>query len=203
MVIITAVALLAGFLLWNSESREDLIGTPEGGWPRGPENAPVTLHAYADFECGVCIDKEILSLEAIEKYPGQVRLVYHHYPSDDTEDFSFMMAEALEAAGAQGENLFWALHDAIIYEPPDNITELRTLAADAGVDMPEFDEALETRKYKDKVREAKEIAKNDNDVDEVSLFVNNRKYTGFPGTLDQLSELIDEELAKSGGNDSD
>lgn len=48
---VTAVALIAGAVLWNSEESQALDpNSPIGkGWNLGSENAPVVLKAFPDF----------------------------------------------------------------------------------------------------------------------------------------------------------
>jgi hypothetical protein len=48
-----------------------------------------------------------------QEYPGDVRLVYRHFPLVDIHDKAQLAAEAAEAAGAQGK--FWEMHE-LLYE---------------------------------------------------------------------------------------
>ena len=95
---ITIVTIAVGVVLWNSEEQQLLTDTGDAtcdGWCLGPLDAPIIIETFTDFECHICVDKERFVMQAMERYPGQIRFVYHHYPYSD---FSYNMDEALEAA---------------------------------------------------------------------------------------------------------
>ena len=140
------------------------------------------------------MEKEQVALQLIEKYPEGVRLIYHHFPHTD---WSYMMAEGLEAAGAQGK--FWELHDRLLERVPQDMDELRVAAEDVGLDIAQFDQALETEQYRTVVTEAKELAK-DHGVEDLGLFINGVEYTKYPVTLEDLSKVIDAGLAAAEEN---
>src|SRR4030042_4200892 len=87
VILITVATLTMGFFLWNSEDQQALgpsySHTPGEGWYLGSDDAPVTIDAFIDFECHICIDKERLVMQALDKYPEKITLIYHHYPSSD------------------------------------------------------------------------------------------------------------------------
>ena len=56
-----------------------------------------------------------------EDYPGDVRLVYRHFPLVSIHDKAQLAAEAAEAAGAQGK--FWEMHE-LLYERFDQWAKL-------------------------------------------------------------------------------
>ena len=196
---VTIVTLAVGFLLWNSEEQQalspDSSNMPCEGWCRGRNDAPVTIDAFVDFECHICVDKELLVMQALDMYPQEVTSVYHHYPSSD---FSYKLAESLEAAGEQGK--FWQMHDRIIEDVPDDISELKAAAEGVGLDMQEFKEALDSGKFAETVQLAKQEAIS-RGVEHVSLFINGREYKKYPGTLADLCYAIDEELERIAAND--
>jgi len=134
-------------------------------------------------------------------YPGQVRFVYHHYLYNDDKDFSWTIAEALEAAGAQ--DMFWGMHDRITEDVPKNIGELEIAAQDIKIpDIDRFMEELNDRVYMETVREAIEEAEV-NKVHEVSLFVDLEEYRKYPGKLEDLTKMIDDRLNEIMENDED
>jgi len=56
---------------------EDPIGIPTGGAPSiGPQNAPITLVEFSDFQCPYCF-AAFGELQAVLKaYPSQVKLIF-------------------------------------------------------------------------------------------------------------------------------
>jgi protein-disulfide isomerase len=141
------------------------------------------------------VEKEQLALQVLDIYPDQVRFVYHPYPGSV---FSYEIAEALEAAGAQGK--FWEMHDRLIQEVPQDAAELEVLAEAVGLDMDAFDDALGSEKYRLIVEEAK-LAAEEHGVQGLSLFVNESEYSGYPGTLADLVYAVDDELNRIAAND--
>ncbi|MFC2038762.1 DsbA family protein [Chloroflexota bacterium] len=195
--LITAVILIIGGLLWNSGTMDlstDETAISVAPWIRGPKEAPVTVDMYPDFECSICVDKERMALRVFDNFSGNIRLVYHHYAD---AGFSEKMAEALEAAGDQGK--FWEMHDRIIEKVPSDITQLKAVAEDIGLDITQFNNTLESDRYTGKVRLAKQEAISAG-VKYVSVFINGKEYRGNPGTLDDFRAAINEELEKMGAN---
>ena len=136
-------------------------------------------------------------LQALDIYPGKVKMVYHHNPSSE---FGQKIAEALEAADEQGK--FWELHDKILQDVPDDISELKAYAAEIGLDTQRFNEALDSGVFREKVELAKEESIS-RGVNEVSVFINGKEYQQYPGTLSDLRAAIDEELKKDVSYDCD
>lgn len=135
------------------------------------------------------MEKEQLALQALTMYPDIVKLVYHHYPDDD---FSYKLAESLEAAGEQDK--FWEMHDRIMSDVPENIEEIINAAKEIEIgDIEKFAADLDSGVHTETVRDARVEAEN-HDVHDVSLFVNTREYQKYPGTIEDLIDLIDEEL---------
>lgn len=200
VLVITIATLTIGFFVWNSGTQQLSPGTYNitcEGWCRGADNASIIIDAYPDFLCPVCVEKELMLVQALDIYPDEIRLDYHHYPSSD---FSHKLAEALEAAGEQGK--FWEMHDSIIEDVPDDMFELIAVAEGLGLDMERFNEALDSGEFFEKVQLAKEKAISAG-VKYVSVFINGKEYKKYPGTPADLCSAIDEELERieaNGGN---
>ena len=52
----------------------------EGRVVFGPQQAPVTIVEFSDFQCPYCAKASYRVKSLIAKYKGQVRLVYKHFP---------------------------------------------------------------------------------------------------------------------------
>src|SRR5712691_9566756 len=77
---------------------------------RGPENAPVTMVEFSDFQCPFC-GRFFAETEGalLKKYDGKIRFVYRHFPLDSIHPFAQGAALASECANEQ--NKFWEYHD--------------------------------------------------------------------------------------------
>ncbi len=179
----------------TTEPAPDSVNSEPITWQRGNQDAPITIDEYPDLGCHICIEKEVMVLQALNAYPGKIRVIHHHYAFSA---FYEKLAEALEAAGEQGK--FWEFHDRLIQNVPNDMPSLLALAEAVGLDMGRFNDALDSGKYTETVKKSKEeaIARG---VKEVSMFINGKEYDKSPGTLEDLYNAIDNELAKLDTND--
>jgi cyclophilin family peptidyl-prolyl cis-trans isomerase/protein-disulfide isomerase len=98
----------------SNPSPDELIAysaDPENDWIKGSANAAITVIEYADFQCPYCSIASQNLNALLEKYPDDVRIVYRHFPLASIHDKAILGAQASEAAGLQGEEAFWAMHD--------------------------------------------------------------------------------------------
>ena len=125
-LIIAVVLVVALGVVWkmSSGSRQS-NGPPPGATPspgslpsgaipahvRGNANAPVTVEEFADFQCPSCgaYYPELKKMEA--EFGEKLRVIYRENPLYPNHQYSIVAAQAAEAAGLQGEDKFWAMHD--------------------------------------------------------------------------------------------
>jgi protein-disulfide isomerase len=112
----------------------------------GPNNAPITLVEFADFECPHCREFS-QDFDAIRQKFPQVRLVYKDFPLVDLHPWAETAAVAARCAYMQSPAAFWKMHDAI-FKNQDNITpdnaydEFNSFAKDQGLDADAFKSCL-------------------------------------------------------------
>lgn len=112
---------------------------------RGAEDAPVTIVAHLDYECGFCRKSEKTMRALLERYPGQVRIELAHHPLPGHTNAE-LAATAVVAAGEQGK--LWEMHDLLIATKPIDRAALDRHAAALGLDLNRFARDLETAKVK-------------------------------------------------------
>jgi protein-disulfide isomerase len=107
----------------------------------GPDEATVTLVEYGDYQSPACIAAAAAITELRERFDGELRFAFRHFPLGATHPLALHAAEAAEAAGAQGR--FWEMHD-LIYRRDQGIEPalLRKLANDLELDLERFDSEL-------------------------------------------------------------
>jgi protein-disulfide isomerase len=143
---------------------------------RGPEDAPVTLVEYGDFECPYCGQAEGVIRELLADF-GDLRYVWRHLPLNDVHPRAQLAAEAAEAAAVQGA--FWAMHD-LLLDNQDALgpRELVGHAEALGLDGERFREDLRTHAGAGRVAEDVDSA----DLSSVSgtptFVVNGRRHYG-------------------------
>jgi protein-disulfide isomerase len=74
----------------------------------GPDDAPLELVMYGDFQCPYCAAAQSIIRRVRERLDGRLRFAFRHMPLPVHPDAQ-NAAEAVEAAAAQGA--FWPMHD--------------------------------------------------------------------------------------------
>jgi protein-disulfide isomerase len=78
----------------------------------GPEDAPVTLVEYGDFQCPHCARAHRVLPKVLKRLDERVRFVFRHFPLAESHPNAVHAAEASESVAAQaGEDAFWRMHD--------------------------------------------------------------------------------------------
>jgi cyclophilin family peptidyl-prolyl cis-trans isomerase/predicted DsbA family dithiol-disulfide isomerase len=126
-----------------------------GEWSRGPQDAPVTLIVYSDYQCPSCADLQPLLQQLQDSHPGQVRVVFRHFPligfpDNPIHDKAALAMQAAEAAGWQNGDFFWAMHNLLFarqelwrdLSPAEFETWLVEQASELALDMEAFKAAL-------------------------------------------------------------
>ena len=118
---------------------------------RGPDDAPVTVVEYLDFECPDC--KRVAPGVALllKRFEGRVRLVCRHFPLEDVHPHALQAAEAAECAASEGR--FWEMSE-LLFENQRHLEldVLHALAQRLGLDMSRFSDALATHVHVPEIR---------------------------------------------------
>lgn len=136
----------------KSKKEIDVSGSPS----KGPEDAPVTIVEWADFECPFCRLMVPVLESLVERFPGQVRVVYKFYPLT-THKNGEPAARAAVAAMNQGK--FWEAHRKLFdsqgrLEP----TDLEAIAKALQLDVPKWRADLGTAEVGDRIKKDKDLA---------------------------------------------
>jgi Na+/H+ antiporter NhaA len=165
-------------LLGESEVITDLavqVDRDRDHW-RGPEQAPVTLVEYGDFECPYCGLAEPVVRELLTDF-GDLRYVWRHLPLSDVHPNAELAAEAAEAAAAQGR--FWEMHDLLLgHQDELSPRHLRGYAEQLGLDPERFDEDLDRGSHAPRVEEDVDSADLSGVRGTPTFFINERRHEG-------------------------
>jgi NhaA family Na+:H+ antiporter len=119
---------------------------------QGPQDAPVTLVEYGDYECPYCREVGPIIRELREQFGDRLRYVFRHFPITTMHPQAQLAAEAAEAAGAQGR--FWEMHHLLLKQGEAlDQGHLVQLAAELGLDTDRFERELNEHVYADRVRQ--------------------------------------------------
>ncbi len=150
---------------------------PDRDHIRGPEDAPVTLVEYGDFECPYCGRAEGAIRELLASFGDEVRYVWRHLPLNDVHPHAQLAAEAAEAAAAQGR--FWEMHDTLLrHQGALSTNHLSTYALELGLDGARLLEDLRHRKYEPRVSDDVASADESGVSGTPTFFVNGRRHYG-------------------------
>lgn len=182
VVVLVGVGLLMTRLGGNDKRVVDAVG--EARLATGSAQAKVTIVEFSDFQCPACRQAQPAIKQILEEFPGQVRLVYRHFPLTQIHKQAMAAAELAEAAYAQGK--FWETHD-VLFERQEEWSvdkdKLTAYAQELGIEAE--------GKYQDKieadVRDGQRLGINATPT----FFVNGRKTS-----VVNLKTTVEAELKK-------
>jgi protein-disulfide isomerase len=128
------------------------------GYFLGSDSAPVEVSEYADFQCPACQAFETVQFPSVRQQlieTGQVRWRYRDFPLAQ-HPHSRVASHAAACANDQGK--YWELH-ASLYEHQsewfgkrDASGSFRDYARTAGLDVPKYDECMQSAKYAGRIQ---------------------------------------------------
>jgi protein-disulfide isomerase len=154
----------------------------------GPDDAPVTLVEYGDFECPSC-GAAYPNVEDVRKKMGaRLRFVFRHFPLTQMHPHAMHAAEAAEAAGAQGK--FWQMHG-MLFEHQDALEDedLVRYAKSLHLDDKRFASELASDAYVKGIRQGIGSGIRSGVNGTPTFFINGVRYDGSWDASDLLAAL--------------
>jgi protein-disulfide isomerase len=146
----------------------------------GPAHARVTIVEYGDFECPICKQAAPGLKRLHERFPGELRFAWRHYPLEEVHPHALAAAEAAECAGAQGK--FWEMHDLLLENQAHlKRKHLAGYAERLELDLARFAAELDEHVYVQRVREHIESGRRSHVRGTPGLFLNGRAQDGSAG----------------------
>ena len=166
-----AIGLLSGaFLVFFLDSKDDSKLLTESrliqnGSPiLGDSSSPITILEWGDFQCTYCHNFHQDTLNILESdyiSTGKVKLVFKDFPLNGPD--SVLAAEAAHCAEDQGK--YWQYHDELYKNWEGENTgwvthdSLNKFAKTIDLDLGKFNDCIDNHKYKEKVNQSYEVAK--------------------------------------------
>lgn len=174
---------------------DGVFPVPLGSSPqRGPDDAPVTIVTFGDFECPFCARGNRTIERLREHYGDKLRFVHKHSPLS-FHSHAFIAARASLAAHAQGK--FWAYHDALYRLEADfDEDDLVAIAKKIGLNMREFHKAMNSAELDERIEADQDLAMALGVTGTPAYFVNGRPIEGALPEL-QFRLLVEEELDRA------
>src|SRR5687768_8535981 len=222
VVLAFATGILVGYVAWgtgtpletvqssqtanqaNGPEVEAPVATEEGQYIRydvfsqsayafGPEDAPITIVEFGDFQCPFCRRwHEEVYEPLLASYPGQIRVVYRHLPLTSIHPDAFSAAEAAMCAGEQ--DAFWQYHEKLFSSETLGSQVYTQYAQELTLDITAFESCMTAHKYQEAIQTDSDFAINLGISSTPTFFINGLALVGAQ-PLDAFKQVIDKELA--------
>jgi len=165
---------------------------------RGPDDAPVTILEYGDYECPYCRGAFRDVRRLVDEHPAHIRFVFRNFPIPQLHPHAEQAAEAAEAAAAQGR--FWEMHDLLLQPYSHLDTEsLVSYAEVIGLDIGRFRGELTDQAHAAKIQA--DIAEGvRNGVNATPKFYVNGQRVDGKVPLEHLVELVETAVSAERAN---
>jgi len=191
------VGLAAGYMLGKVPTQAAAMSPVTDDDPsQGPEDAPVVIVEFSDYQCPYCQmwHQDVLP-RIMNEYSGQIRFIYRDFPLSGHPEAQ-PAAEAANCAGDQ--DAYWQFQDAIfsgLYGY--GITAYTQYAQDLGLDMDSFSSCVDKRKHQAEVLEDYSEAISLGVQSTPTFFINGTQLVGAQ-PFETFQSMIEAELAKAG-----
>jgi protein-disulfide isomerase len=163
---------------------------------QGPEDAPVTLVEYGDYECPHCGRAHSIIKRVQEHFGKRLRFVFRNFPLSELHPHAESAAETAEFAGALGK--FWEMHD-LLFENQEQLSEdlYFKLAEQLSLPIEELTKALEEGTYQARVRADFSSGVRSGVNGTPTFFINGKRHDG-PFGYETLVLAIQEQIDRLG-----
>ena len=162
----------------------------DGSPVRGPAKAAVTIVEFSDFECPFCAQVQDTLKQIMERYGGEVRLVFKHMPLEGHRN-SVTAARAAYCAGEQDR--FWQFHDALFASRKLSPEVFDQISARLGLGREKFAACLSGEASRTAVVKDIELARRYR-IDSTPSFLINGKLVKGALPFVEFQNLIEREL---------
>jgi len=218
-VLAFAAGILVGYVVWGTESaggaaqsaqtvpqaNGPVVEAPvepqykrydiptKGFYSIGPDDAPITIVEFSDFQCPFCRRWHDETYEPLlATYPGKIRIVYRHLPLTSIHPDAFSAAEAAMCAGDQ--NMFWQYHEKLFSGESLGNAVYEQYARELSMNIPTFVDCITEHKFQAAIEADSDFAIDLGISSTPTFFVNGLAIVGAQ-PLDVFKQVIDKELA--------
>lgn len=179
---------------------EVLLETPRSdvstlGPALGPEDAPITIVEFSDYQCPYCQRAEVVLAELRSEYPERLRFVYKHFPLESIHPRARPAAQAAACAGEQGR--FWEYHELLFTAgAPMEEADLKSYAELLKLDRGRFEACRRSGRGDVPVARDMAEAQRLGVSSTPTFFINGIRLRGMP-PITRLRQMIEDELAQT------
>ena len=228
IVLVAVVAVIIGLVYWNGTRTGSTTssgnGTPKpspttavaqnynnttalGAQPPnflGSPNAAVTVEEFADFQCPSCGATHPIMKQIQGIYGSRIKMIFRNFPLP-MHDKAYDAAVAAEAAGMQGSDKFWAMHN-LLYSnqqawssDPNYKATFKGYAEKIGLDVEKWENDMAGMGPKSRISADMERGKALNINSTPTIYINGKSVPYPDMNVATLQKLIDDELKGSQG----
>jgi len=147
-------SLLRGRAAAQPSQPQEVLLTVKDDPFKGEKDARLTLIEFSDYQCPFCSRHFRDTLPQLEREyisTGKVKYVFRNFPIESIHPQAFKAHEAANCAGEQGK--YWEMNGRLFanqkaMSPKDLSDHAQALA----LDMPKFQQCLDSGKYAEKIR---------------------------------------------------
>ena len=171
---------------------EPIVLTQGKSYAKGPENAPVVIYQFSEFQCPFCAKVEPTIKQVEEAYGDKVRIIFKNRPLSFHAD-ARLASEAALAAGAQGK--FWEMHQILFANQKSLKREaLIEYAKQLELDIDKFTADLDNHTFAAQIDAEIADAEKAGATGTPTFVINGKKFVGAQ-PFDKFKEQIDAALA--------
>ncbi len=163
---------------------------------QGPDDAPLTLVEYGDYQCPYCGAAYPVVKRVQQKLGKKLRFVFRNFPLTQAHPYALIAAEAAEAAALQGK--FWEMHD-LLFEQQDFLDpEMIPLwAKKIGLDLEKFGNDIRQGVVENRIKEDRQNGIRSGVNGTPTFYINGMRYDGSPDYDSMLAALESLALRRS------
>jgi protein-disulfide isomerase len=227
IVLVAVIAVILGLYYWNSnrsvtggpgasptprpsastQATPDFTKAPLGAQPPnflGSPNAAVTVEEFADFQCPSCGATHPIMKQIQGIYGPRIKMIFRNFPLP-MHDKAYDAAVAAEAAGMQGSDKFWAMHN-LLYtnqqawsSDPNYKATFKGYAEKIGLDVDKWENDMAGMAPKSRISADIDRGKALNINSTPTIFINGKSVPYPDMNVATLQKLIDDELKATQG----
>lgn len=161
----------------------------------GPDDAPVTIVEFSDFECPFCARFANNTAPALRRQYGEkIRWIFVNNPLQSIHPRAYDAGLAGECVAAQGK--FWDFYD-VAFSGRYSLSkpDLMAMGRDVGVDMEEYRSCFESAEYAEEMAEDIKEGQKFYILGTPTFFINGRRLEGAQPP-EAFAAVIDSILAR-------
>ena len=165
----------------------------EGFHSIGPEDAPITIVEFSDYQCPFCRrwHDEVYN-DLMAAYPGQIKLVYRNLPITSSHPDAQSAAEAAMCAGEQ--DAYWPYHGKLFSSDILGTAVYMQYAEELNLNVASFEACITERRYQQAIQSDSDFAMDLGVSSTPTFFINGLAIVGAQ-PLQVFQQVIDKELA--------